>query len=135
MSERLSVENEKDEVAHTGVIPMIDTTEFPTSAQLGAAIRSAYQGRFTQSQLAARLGVAQNTISRWSTGDVKPSLQDIARIEDACDVPRGFVLRSAGYVIDLRSTEEMINADINLTKEQRELLLVAYRVATRQNVH
>jgi transcriptional regulator with XRE-family HTH domain len=135
MSERLSVENEKDEVAHTGVIPMIDTTEFPTSAQLGAAIRSAYQGRFTQSQLAARLGVAQNTISRWSTGDVKPSLQDVARIEDACDVPRGFVLRSAGYVIDLRSTEEMINADINLTKEQRELLLVAYRVATRQNVH
>jgi len=131
----LSVENEKDEVAHTGVIPMIDTTEFPTSAQLGAAIRSAYQGRFTQSQLAARLGVAQNTISRWSTGDVKPSLQDVARIEDACDVPRGFVLRSAGYVIDLRSTEEMINADINLTKEQRELLLVAYRVATRQNVH
>lgn len=135
MSERLSVENEKDEVAHMGVIPMIDTTEFPTSAQLGAAIRSAYQGRFTQSQLAARLGVAQNTISRWSTGDVKPSLQDVARIEDACDVPRGFVLRSAGYVIDLRSTEEMINADINLTKEQRELLLVAYRVATRQNVH
>ena len=135
MSERLSVENEKDEVAHTGVIPMINTTEFPTSAQLGAAIRSAYQGRFTQSQLAARLGVAQNTISRWSTGDVKPSLQDVARIEDACDVPRGFVLRSAGYVIDLRSTEEMINADINLTKEQRELLLVAYRVATRQNVH
>ena len=135
MSERLSVENEKDEVAHTGVIPMIDTTEFPTSAQLGAAIRSAYQGRFTQSQLAARLGAAQNTISRWSTGDVKPSLQDVARIEDACDVPRGFVLRSAGYVIDLRSTEEMINADINLTKEQRELLLVAYRVATRQNVH
>lgn len=131
----MSVENEKDEVAHTGVIPMIDTTEFPTSAQLGAAIRSAYQGRFTQSQLAARLGVAQNTISRWSTGDVKPSLQDVARIEDACDVPRGFVLRSAGYVIDLRSTEEMINADINLTKEQRELLLVAYRVATRQNVH
>ena len=114
---------------------MTERVSLPTEHELGAAVRSAYLGRFTQAELAARLGVAQNTISRWSTGDVKPSLQDVARIEDACDVPRGFVLRSAGYVIDLRSTEEMINADINLTKEQRELLLVAYRVATRQNVH
>ena len=99
----------------------------PTGSELGAAIRSLYQGRFTQAELAARLGVAQNTVSRWSTGAVEPSLDDIARIEYLCEVPRGSVLRSAGYVIDLRTVEEMIDADDNLTTEQRALLLTAYR--------
>ncbi len=107
--------------------PVTQAGSNPTGSELGAAIRSSYQGRFTQAELAARLGVAQNTISRWSTGAVEPSLDDIARIEDLCEVPRGSVLRSAGYVIDLRTVEEMIDADDNLTAEQRALLVTAYR--------
>ncbi len=62
----------------------------PTSAQRGAAIRAAFRGKFTQVQLAEILGVAQNTISRWSTGDVEPSLDGLIRLEDVC----GFGARS-----------------------------------------
>ena len=124
-----------EQITATDVAPVasIDAAPVPTAAERGSAIRSVYSGRFTQTQLAARLGVAQNTISRWSTGDVEPSLEDIARIEDACGVPRGYVLRSAGYVADSRSTEEMIAADTRLDQGQRELLLAAYRAAIRQS--
>jgi transcriptional regulator with XRE-family HTH domain len=110
----------------------IDRGHVPSATERGAAIRSVYSGRYTQTQLAAQLGVAQNTISRWSTGDVEPSLEDIARMEDACGVPRGYILRAAGYVAEARSTEEMIAADPQLDAGQRELLLAAYRAAIRQ---
>jgi len=100
---------------------------------LAAAIRQAYRGRLTQSQLADALGVAQNTISRWSTGDVEPALADIARLEQACGVPRGFVLRSAGYVADALSAEEAIEADPRLDVPRRELILATYRVAVAQS--
>lgn len=100
---------------------------------LAAAIRQAYRGRLTQSQLAEALGVAQNTISRWSTGDVEPALADIARLEEACGVPRGFVLRSAGFVADAQSAEEAIEADPRLDVPRRELILATYRVAVAQS--
>lgn len=104
----------------------------PTAKDRGEAIRSAYSGRFTQVELAARLGVAQNTVSRWSTGDIEPSLDDIVRIEDACGVPRGMVLRTAGYVVDPQTADEMIAQDARLDPTQRELLLAAYRAALRR---
>lgn len=77
--------------------------------------------------------MAQNTISRWSTGDVEPALADIARLEEACGVPRGFVLRSAGFVVDALSAEEAIEADPRLDLPRRELILATYRVAVAQS--
>ena len=115
--------------------PVTERVSLPTEHELGAAIRSAYLGRFTQAELAARLGVAQNTISRWSTGAVEPSLDDIARLEDVCEVARGSVLRSAGYVIDLRTTEQMIDNDAGLTASQREAILAVYRKAIHSFDH
>jgi len=115
--------------------PVTERVSLPTERELGAAIRSAYLGRFTQAELAARLGVAQNTISRWSTGAVEPSLDDIARLEDVCEVERGSVLRSAGYVIDMRTTEQMIDNDANLTAAQREAILAVYRKAIHSFDH
>lgn len=105
----------------------------PTSAQRGAAIRAAYRGKFTQVQLAEILGVAQNTISRWSTGDVEPSLDDLSRLEDVCGLARGHVLRAAGYVEELRSAEDFIAADHRLDSVRRELLLSAYMAALQQS--
>lgn len=64
---------------------------------LGEAIRMAVAGTHTQASLADELGVRQNTVSRWVTGANVPSLDEIRRIEEACDVPIGFVLRAAGY--------------------------------------
>ena len=100
---------------------------------LAAAIRQAYRGVHTQTGLAAVLGVAQNTVSRWSTGEVEPSLSDIVRLEQACEVPRGFVLRSAGYVLDHETVEDAIAADPRLDAPRRELILATYRVAVAQS--
>lgn len=77
--------------------------------------------------------MAQNTISRWSTGEVEPSLGDISRLEEACGMPRGFVLRSAGYVADQQSAEDAIAADPRLDAPRRELILATYRVAVAQS--
>jgi len=105
----------------------------PTAHQRGAAIRAAYRGKFTQVQLAEILGVAQNTISRWSTGDVEPSLDDLIRLEDVCGLARGHILRAAGYVQELGSAEDFIAADHRLDPVRRELLLSAYLTALQQS--
>lgn len=97
--------------------------------ELAAAIRDAYAGRFTQAELAERLGVAQNSVSRWATGDVEPCLDDIAAIELACDLPRGHVLRRAGFVAELDDVESVLSSDQRLDPPRRELFLAAYRVA------
>lgn len=103
------------------------------SSRLATAIRQAYAGRLTQMQLAAELGVAQNTISRWSTGDVEPRLDDIARLEKACSLPRGYILRSAGYIEEFVGPEDVIAGDSRLDQPRRDLLLAAYRAALSQS--
>jgi transcriptional regulator with XRE-family HTH domain len=105
----------------------------PTPSQRGAAIRAAYRGKFTQVQLAQMLGVAQNTISRWSTGDVEPSLDDLIQLEDVCGLARGHILRAAGYVQELGAAEDFIAADHRLDPVRRELLLSAYTAALHQS--
>lgn len=100
---------------------------------IAAAIRSAYTGRLTQAELARQLGVAQNTISRWSTGEVEPRLDDIVAVETACKLPRGFLLRAAGYVEHDSTPEMAIAADHRLDDARRELLLAAYRAALKQS--
>ena len=79
-----------------------------TRAAVGAAIRTAYTGLYTQTELARRIGVAQNTLSRWTTGEVEPSLSDLIAIEDACELPRGHILRSAGLVEEIGTPEQAI---------------------------
>jgi transcriptional regulator with XRE-family HTH domain len=115
------------------VVPGFEPPTLPSAKDRGEAIRSVYAGRFTQVELAARLGVAQNTVSRWSTGDIEPSLDDIARIEDLCGVPRGVILRTAGYVVDPQTADEMIAHDVRLDPAQRDLVLSAFRTALRRS--
>lgn len=100
---------------------------------IAAAIRSAYTGQMTQAELARQLGVAQNTISRWSTGEVEPRLEDIAAVEQACKLPKGFLLRAAGFVEQDTTPEMAIAADHRLDAARRELLLAAYRAAVKQS--
>ena len=104
-----------------------------TKLALGLAIRAAYTGMFTQTELAKVVGVAQNTVSRWTTGEVEPSLSDIVAIEDACGLIRGQILRAAGLVADLQTTEEAILADPRLDRSRRRLVLAAYQAALEQS--
>jgi transcriptional regulator with XRE-family HTH domain len=93
----------------------------PRKGALGSAIRNAYVSQFTQGELARQLKVGQNTVSRWSTGDVEPSLTDIFMIECICGLTTGHILREAGYVADLLTPEKWITEDhrFNLPNRKR----------------
>lgn len=96
---------------------------------LGEAIRAAYQGRLTQAQLAGIVGVEQSTVSKWSRGTARPTLEQIRDLESACGRPVGFVLRAAGFCQDARSVPEAIDADAALTDATRAVLHRAYEGA------
>ena len=104
-----------------------------TRVAVGAAIRSAYTGLYTQTELSKRVGVAQNTLSRWTTGEVEPSLSDLVAIENACELPRGHILRAAGLVEEIGSPEQAIATDHRLDRSRRQLLLAAYHAALGQS--
>ncbi len=105
----------------------------PRPLSLPDAVRAAYDGRLTQAELADAVGVRQNTVSRWATGRLRPTLEDLANIEQACDRPLGFILRAAGFVGDADDPEDAIAADPRLDDARRELLLGAYRIAVEQS--
>lgn len=100
---------------------------------LAAAIRSAYTGRLTQRELAGHLGVAQNTVSRWATGEVEPRLDDIAAIEVACGLVNGHILRASGYVDDEFDPMSAVASDHRLDNARRDLLLATYTAALAQS--
>lgn len=104
-----------------------------TGVAVGLAIRSAYTGMYTQTELAKFVGVAQNTVSRWTTGEVEPSLSDIVAIENACGLTRGHILRAAGLVADALTTEDVIAADPRLDRARRRLVLAAYQAAIERS--
>jgi transcriptional regulator with XRE-family HTH domain len=103
---------------------------------LPSAIREAYEGKgLSQVQVARRMGVDQTRISRLALGKWKPENGPdpdvLARIEEACGRPRGWILIAAGYVADVGvlTVEDAINADRALTEPLRQALLGHYRGA------
>lgn len=112
-------------------------TSMPVSSDpLPSAIREAYEGRgLSQAEVARRMGVDQTRISRLSLGKWKPDNGPdpdlLARIEEACERPRGWILRCAGYVPEEQaaSVEDAINADRELTEPLRRALLAHYRAS------
>lgn len=70
-----------------------------TRQRIGVAIRRVYESAgLTQTELANKLNVRQNTISRWVTGERSAALDDLNAIDKACGYKAGQVLRVAGYV-------------------------------------
>jgi len=77
----------------------------PIAEEFGRAFRDAYQAAgLTQTELADRLQqrgwvkVDQSQISKWVRGVSVPPLDVLPAVDDACDMPRGYVLEIAGYV-------------------------------------
>jgi transcriptional regulator with XRE-family HTH domain len=59
----------------------------------GALLRQARLGAgLTQSQLVRRSGIPKPTLSRYENGHVMPSLQTLARLADALDLPEGALI-------------------------------------------
>ena len=63
-------------------------------------------------ELAGRLGVAQRSVTRWENGEVDLSFEQALAIEDALEVPRGY-LGAAGrffsYETSPACTEEIVD--------------------------
>jgi len=85
-----------------------------------------------QRAFAARLGVTQQTVSNWLR-DQEPKLDDLARIEEELELPRGYLLRDAGYVAEAVRPEDAIANDGRVSPGVRRWLVSAYLAAIGQN--
>lgn len=102
--------------------------------QLSEAIRKA-MGRLTQTEVAAAMSelgpaVNQSKVSRWVTGAGEPSFEELARLEQVCNRPRGFILAAAGFAKAM-TVPEVIAIDPALDDQARRMLLGAYEVAVK----
>lgn len=77
----------------------------------------------SQNEIARRTGVTQQAFSKW-TIDTEPKLDKLARIEEVLDLPRGALLRTAGYVENVESVEEAIRSEVSFSTDARRWLLV-----------
>lgn len=96
-------------------------------ATLGTAIRSALGDR-TQAQVAAMIDVDQPTVSDWINDKRRPSLEQMAAIEEACDRPRGWLLRQVGYLDDCVTFEDVVANDRKLSDSDRKAIGGLYLV-------
>jgi transcriptional regulator with XRE-family HTH domain len=93
------------------------------------AIRSAREvAKLSQQELAAGLGggVSQSMVARWESTS-EPALSVVARIEVVLRLPRGDLLRAAGFVSDVVSVGRAIEEDPRLDDRARRVLLASYR--------
>lgn len=96
---------------------------------LNDALRTMREARgMTQTDLAAALGIDQALCSRWeSNPDWNPRVDEVLAIDDALGQPRGSLLRAAGYLDDVTTTEQAVMADAALGPDGRDALLVLVR--------
>jgi transcriptional regulator with XRE-family HTH domain len=79
----------------------------PSRVTLGSAIALALQHSSVQTQeaLAELLSVDQTTVSKMIRGKTAVTVERVAKIEDLCDLPRGWILWTAGFVEPQRLNE------------------------------
>lgn len=79
--------------------------------------------------LADRLHVSRSMIHRWTTTR-EPALDMIAAIERALGLPKGDLLREAGYVGNLVSVRQAVASDPKLDGRARRKLMAVYHELT-----
>lgn len=89
----------------------------------------------SQGDLADAIEVAQPRISDWEAGqpEVERALDVLAAIEEACERPRGHILKRAGYVEDITDARTAIIDDPLLDAAAREAVLGVYEVFLRRS--
>ena len=105
----------------------------PAYRPLGEAIASVMDAaKITTVALAERLRernykVDQSRVSKWRNGHERPSnLDTYPTIEDICGVPKGTILRRAGYVEDRYDVVTAILAAPELTEGARRIVISVY---------
>lgn len=98
---------------------------------LGAAVHACADGVVTRRHLAEALGVSISAVNSWAAGSRAPSLEDIARFEEVCHRPRGWILARAGYAPGGVDTdlENALRTDPSISPAWREILADAYAQA------
>lgn len=79
---------------------------------------------------------SSSMISDWIVGRSEPAPPTVCALERALDLPIGSLTLHLGYLPpyargEVRTVEEAIQADPELTKEHREILLAAYAASVR----
>ncbi len=96
---------------------------------ISQAIRLAYQGRATQTEIAEALGVEQSTFSKWCRGvGAGPSLEQLGVIEVVTRRQRGWILRAVNDLggLPIWTTLDAIAADPELDDAAKLALVGAY---------
>lgn len=112
---------------------LVDKATVTAHAQpviLGQAIRDV-RGDLTQAQLADAVNTDQGTVSRWENGNLRPELDDLRAIEDAAGVPHGTILRRAGYVAEIKTVRDALEADRTIPRAAIPYLLDAVEAARK----
>jgi len=59
---------------------------------LGERIKKARRGRFTQDELAERLNVSRQLISKWERNKSEPNLRLLSKLAEELEVSRDFLI-------------------------------------------
>lgn len=91
--------------------------------QIGAAIRARRKAKgWTQAQLAEAISVEKETISRFETGSISPTLERLVHLAETLGCPVGELFRPPSDMID--SDAATIAALIHTLPEGRRALVV-----------
>lgn len=108
-------------------MPRLDDEQI--TAGLCKAFRETYEAaNVTQGQVAEALEVDQPAVSRWARGERRPPLWALPEVEKICRVPRGHILRMAGFVDDELDLRAAIRADRSISADQQGALLAVYDI-------
>lgn len=106
-----------------------------TAADFGRALDRALASRgLRQTHLAELVGVKQNTVSRWVSGEAVPDPWTVFDVERALKLEGGTLSKHLGYVpvgaVPRCTVPEAIDAAPELSEYQRDALISVYRVLT-----
>jgi transcriptional regulator with XRE-family HTH domain len=108
----------------------------PVGGRLSAALKATYLAAgVSQVQIADRLGVEQPAVSKWARGMRRVPIDILPPIEELCGVPKGTILRRAGYVDD-QPTEDLetaIRSHPRLDARVKQIMLTIYRDSVRND--
>lgn len=101
----------------------------PEDTRLSDAFRDVYESAgISQVQIAEALpDVDQPTVSKWARGVRPPPLWVLPQVERLCAVPKGRILRLAGFVDPDLSVEAAIAQDPALDDASRRAMVTSYR--------
>lgn len=93
--------------------------------RVGAAMREARDhAGLTQAEAAEQLGESRDTVAKWDQGRHIPDLWKFPHIERVYGLPRGWLLRHAGFLEDVArwNLADIVSSDPSIESDVAELV-------------